>query len=291
MSDPKSELAKLVARRKLEEGEFSYVLRVGGEPMDGKKAVYAKLKELQPEVFAKLKTACQTAGEDDQAFDIRMLRIIPQLPFEEENGHGGMDGEEKSGYDELAAEDLYRVVRVEGVDKKANKDEVESFFCREFEGVEKVKELGGGGKKFPGRGFGNGKWKGPRAGFDITFKDEKSATAFLAKEELKFKESTLTVQFLKDLIQYKVVRRQFSMAYGHNLRVTGCLPLEAGKEDNYIMVYGIGRPTEEEVQEYFVGLESEFESIVSAKTVLQCRPEQTNGKVLGVLVQDRKSVV
>merc|ERR1712226_1535309 len=73
---------------------------------------------------------------------------------------------------------------------------------------------------------------------------------------------------------------------GHNLRMMDCIPMEKGKEDAYIMVYGIGRPSDEELQSYFMGVESEIENIVSVKSVLQSFEEGAGtGKLLGVLVE------
>jgi len=293
MGDANNELAKLMSRRKLEGGEFSYVLKLGGEPLSGKKSAYTKLKELQPEVFAKMKASCKTEGETDEAFDDRMLKLIPQLPFEDEGKDGeAMEVEEDPA--DMAAEDLFRVVRVEGFDKKSDKDVVESYFCREYEGVVKVKQAvwkkGGQGQY-----LGGGQVNKHDIGFDITFKDEKSAAAFLEKEELKYKEQSLKTQLLKDLMQTKMIRYQFAMLFFHNLRVQSLIPLEEGKEDSYILVYGIGRPTQEELEEYFLGLESEIENVVAVKTVVQTRGESKEGKgrVIGVLVQfeDNASLV
>jgi len=285
MSDANNELAKVMARRKLEEGEFSYVLKLGGEPLSGKKAAYTKLKEIQPEVFAKIKTSCQTAGETDEAFDNRMLKMLPQLPFEDEPKDGeAMEVEEDHVHDELTADYLFRVVRVDGM-KKVDKDEAESYFSKEYEGVEKVKKATWIKK--------GGKNRGPQNnGVDVYFKDEKLAEAFLEKE-FKYKEQTIKTLLLKDLIQEKIMRRQFAMTFSHHLRILSCIPLEKGKEDSYILVYGIGKPTHEELEEYFLGLESEFENVVAVKTVIQTRGENDSGVQVGILVQfeDNASLV
>ena len=282
MVEAKAELAKVIARRKLDGGEFSYVLKLGGEPLAGKKAVYTKFKELQSEVFGQLKSSCQQAGETDDVFDTRMLRLIPQLPFEDEKNGEAMEVEEGSNQTRVTmkAEDLFLVVRVEGVDKKTPQDEVESHFGREFEGVLKVERardaMSMGARRAPDK---------RHAAYDITFKEEKFCKAFLDTAELKMGEQVLRSQLLSGLIQSKILRRQLQLAFAHNFRLMACAPMEEGKEDSYLLVYGIGRPTDEELQEYFLGLESQFEGIVSAKTVVTGRGEEGQGKMLGVLVK------
>ena len=278
-------------------------MKLDDKTVEGKKAALSMFKELQAEViviswdpwsrliefpisqaFSQLKSSCKTSDETDEAFDSRLLRIIPSLPFEDLGKDGDameVEGEDQNR-DHLTAEDLYRVVRVDGVDKKASSDEVESYFCREFEGVEKVKAAGmtrskgWRGKDLHARG----------QSFDVTFKDDAAAATFLEKEEVKYKEQVLKTQLLKTLVQWKVVRRQFNLTFTHNLRLLSCVPLEKEKEDSYLLVYGIGRPSDEEIQEYFLGLEAEFENVVSAKTVLTTRGENApGGKLLGILIQ------
>jgi len=293
MADAKTEMAKLMARRRLEGGEFSYVLKLGGEPLEGKKAAYNKLKELQPEAFAALKTSCQTEGETEEAFDARILKLIPLLPFEEEPKGEDMEVEDGGGQTEMAAEDLYRVVNVKGIDMKKKADEVESHFCREFEGVDKVKRTDGFKKNAKGKNTGKSQ------GYDITFKEEKFATEFLEKE-VKMGETVLKTELLKEMIQTKIMRRQLNFSFSHHLRVLSCIPLEKGEEDRYVLVYSIGRPSQEELEEYFMGLESEFENIVEVKTVLQTRAEVEGvnaknkfEKLIGILVkfEDHASLV
>jgi hypothetical protein len=226
------------------------------------------------QVFAKLRTACQHEGEAEEAFDTRALRLIPQLPFENAAGAkagGGMEVDETK--QTLTAEQLHRVVRVDGVDRSLGQDVVEGHFCREYEGIESVEK--------PKNAFGPPKGQS----YDVTFKDEKFAKAFLEKKDLKLQEKSLTAQLLASFIQTKIMKRQLNLAVSHNQRLMGCVPLEAGKEDSYILVFGIGRPSEEELQEYFLGLESEFEGIVSVKSVEHMRGEGPNGKLLGILLQ------
>ena len=180
----------------------------------------------------------------------------------------------------MKAEDLFLVVRVEGVDKKTPQDEVESHFGREFEGVLKVEKardaMSMGARRAPDK---------RHAAYDIAFKEEKFCKAFLDTAELKMGDQVLRSQLLSGLIQSKILRRQLQLAFAHNFRLMACAPMEEGKEDSYLLVYGIGRPTDEELQEYFLGLESQFEGIVSAKTVVTGRGEEGQGKMLGVLVK------
>ena len=102
----------MIVRRRLEGGEFSYVLKLGGEPLTGKKAVYTKFKELQPEVFQNIRETCSLTDESENAFDTRMLKLVPQLPFEEDESMD-VEGENKKGRNsiepsaELATYDRY----------------------------------------------------------------------------------------------------------------------------------------------------------------------------------------
>jgi len=271
MGDPKVELAKLIARRRMAGGEFSYVLRAGGEPLAGKKAVYAKLKEAHPEAFASLKAACGSAGETEEAFDGRMVRLVPQLPYEEDPKGEAMEVEEQRvPMKELTADLVDKVVRLDGVSKKEKTDEVVSHFCREFEGVVTVEAA----KTFPPKSYS----------FDVTFKEAKFAAAFLALEEVKYQEVAVRRCLLAEVIREKVLRRQVGAAFAHNQRVLGCIPLAEGAEERSVLVHGVGRPSEEELQEWWVGGKAGVQGVASAKLVLQGKPDQPGAKVLGVLV-------
>ena len=79
----KMSLSKLVARRRLEGGEFSYVYIPLEKAISGKKAVYNFLKN-QTEEFNKLKKSCKEADESDDEFDSRMLKQILTVPYEKE---------------------------------------------------------------------------------------------------------------------------------------------------------------------------------------------------------------
>jgi len=279
MGDAKQELSKVIVRRRLEGGEFSYVLKLGGEPLTGKKAVYTKFKELQPEVFQHIRETCSLTDESENAFDTRMLKLVPQLPFEEDesmeveggNKKGRRKPELKAPMKTLAGAELNRVVRVDIFDRKTKADEVEAHFCREFEGVVSV-------EKAPGQ-FGSGN-QGYHQGYDVTFKEDKFATAFLEKGELSYNEKKVLTRLLSSVVQEKVMRRQLHQNFQ---RFYSCIPMEA--ESRCLMVTNMGRPKDEEIQEFFVGLESQFEGIVSAKHVLTKRADDTDrGRLQGILL-------
>jgi len=280
MGDAKKELSKVIVRRRLEGGEFSYVLKLGGEPLTGKKAVYTKFKELQPEVFQNIRETCSLTDESENAFDTRMLKLIPQLPFEEvesmdvEGGNkkGRKKAELKEPMKTLTGGELNRVVRVDIFDRRAKPDEVEAHFCREFEGIVSV-------QKAPGAKFDTGA-QGYHQGYDVTFKEDKFAAAFLEKGELSYNEKKVLTRLLSSVVKEKVMRRQLHMNFQ---RFYTCIPMEA--EGRCLMVTNMGRPKDEEIQEFFVGLESQFEGIVSAKQVLTKREGDTDrGRLQGILL-------
>jgi len=279
MGDAKQELSKVIARRRLEGGEFDFVLKLGGEPLSGKKAVYTKFKELQPEVFQKIRETCSLTDESENAFDTRMMKLVLQLPFEEDdsmdveggNKKGRRKPELKTPMKTLAGGELNRVARVDIFDRKTKADEVEAHFCREFEGVVSV-------EKAPGQ-FGTGN-QGYHQGYDVTFKEDKFAAAFLEKGELSYNEKKVLTRLLSSVVQEKVMRRQLHQNFQ---RFYSCIPMEA--EGRCLMVTNMGRPKDEEIQEFFVGLESQFEGIVSAKQVMTKRADDTDrGKLQGILL-------
>ena len=78
----KTQLSKLVARRRLEGGEFTYIYIPLEKAISGKKAMYNYLKN-QTE-FAQLKAACKDSGETDEEFDSRMMKEMLTVPYEKE---------------------------------------------------------------------------------------------------------------------------------------------------------------------------------------------------------------
>ena len=79
----KSSLSKLIARRRLDGGEFSYVYIPLEKVINGKKAMYQFLKN-QGEVFTNLKRQCQGDGETEEAFDARIMKEMLTVPYEKE---------------------------------------------------------------------------------------------------------------------------------------------------------------------------------------------------------------
>lgn len=283
MDTTKAALSKLVARRRLEGGEFSYVLISTGQTVEGKKAAYNLLKE-QAEDFEKFKSSCLADGEDDQAFDARVVKMVPILPYEEvKEEEMEVDGEETNTRQEIGVDELFRIVSVGNLDKKATDDEVETFF-KKFDGVANLKKftyLKSLKKNGPKKPVYSGK-------YNITFSDAKSASEFLSKsdEELTFMEKVLTKELLRKSVQQRVVRSQFGGGALHSLRLTTCIPLESGQEDSSVLVHGIGKHPIKEVQEFFVGTESQFEGISSVDLVLHAfGPTTGTHKLVGYLVK------
>ena len=79
----KNNLSKLISRRRLEGGEFSYVYIPLEKVINGKKAMYQFLKN-QGQVFTNLKKLCQEDGESDEAFDARIMKEMLTVPYEKE---------------------------------------------------------------------------------------------------------------------------------------------------------------------------------------------------------------
>ena len=79
--------------------------------------------------------------------------------------------------------------------RKTKADEVEAHFCREFEGVVSV-------EKAPTQ-FGTGN-QGFHQGYDVTFKENKFASALLEKGELAYKEKKVQTRLLSSVVQEKV---------------------------------------------------------------------------------------
>ena len=90
----KTSLSKLVARRRLEGGEFSYIYIPLEKSICGKKAMYQFLKN-QNEEFTKLQDACREVGETDEEFDARMMKQLLTVPYEKEILALAMDTEEE----------------------------------------------------------------------------------------------------------------------------------------------------------------------------------------------------
>lgn len=272
MSDITGELKKLLARRKEEGGEFSYVLAIGGEPITGKKGALTKLKELQPKPYADMKALCQTTGESEEAFDARVLKVIPSLPFEGSNNEA-MDVEDggKESF-ALSLAEMAKMVRIQSVKRQLH-TELEVFLKAEVEGIESFRSSKTGK---------NIKFRG--GAFDVVFKDELAAKKFLLKD-FTFKEEKYETVLLKDLIRSRAVERQIMTNEKHCLQLGRIVTLEKDKEDNYLVVYGIGpTPTEDEVKEYFMGVESEVDNVHSFKFIMEKHGDALP-RLQGILLQ------
>ena len=87
----KTQLSKLVARRRLEGGEFTYIYIPLEKAISGKKAMYNYLKN-QSE-FSKLKAACKDSSETDEEFDSRLMKEMLTVPYEKEIIPSAVDSE------------------------------------------------------------------------------------------------------------------------------------------------------------------------------------------------------
>jgi hypothetical protein len=126
-------LAELVVRRHLPNEEFAYVFLASGEEVQGKKAIYKRLKA-EAAVFESLREAHQEEEESDLAFDSRALKQLNTVPFEAEaadtgavlaaaeaamatSSLGGAAGPRAGDYETATREQLGRLVarrRLEG---------------------------------------------------------------------------------------------------------------------------------------------------------------------------------
>ena len=82
MQDLKLVLSKYIVRRRLEGGEFSYVYLPSNQSVAGKKAALALLKG-DASAFDKLKEESEVT-EAEEELESQLLKIIPQLPYEDD---------------------------------------------------------------------------------------------------------------------------------------------------------------------------------------------------------------
>jgi len=277
MSDLKTVLTKIVNRRRLTGGEFSYVFRPTGESVTGKKAVWGMVKG-DVEAYNRIRGEASLEGEEENQFDARALKLIPLVGYEEDVVKDDeMDvkdegGEAGGAREVLSSDELFRKVSVENFDKKSTAEECESFL-RAFENVlvtKRVVFFNKGGKEL---------FKGL---YEVTFKDNDSAAKFLALPEVKFGEKVLSKKLLKTAIQGRTLRRMQTITFSHNKRLSECLSTK-GEEGRHVFVMGIGLHPDEEIQEFFCGLESEFVNITQARTVFF--QQGASRKFLGYLVR------
>ena len=81
--DLKTSLSKLIARRRLDGGEFSYVYSPLGKVINGKKAMYQFFKN-QFDEFDQLKKDCKETTETEEAFDNRVMKEMLTVPYEKD---------------------------------------------------------------------------------------------------------------------------------------------------------------------------------------------------------------
>lgn len=299
MDVSKESLSKLVVRRRLGGGEFTYLLRRSGETVAGKKAAYNLLKEQDPEKFAACKSSCQMEGESDEDFDSRMLKLIPGLPYETEVKDEGMevdgeqdaddeaDNEQDHRQPEIAVGELFTTVKIDNVPNKATEEECETFF-RQFEGVMRVKRILMDTKRNKGKPVKPSKpiFKGQ---YVLVFSNKEAASNFLAKpdDEVKLQDRVLSKVLLKKDIQQRVLRGQLWTS--HHSRLLSCIPLEEGKEDKCLMLWSWSgfRGTELHKRELadFHGEGEHFSDIVSVKPVIHQIASQNKKRVLGHLAE------
>jgi len=289
MSDLKSVLTKIIKRRRLTGGEFSYVFVPTGESVTGKKVIWGMVKA-DAEAYNKIRGEAGFEDEDEAQFDARALKSIPLVGYEGELTEGVIDMEVEGAerehfsvaFEVIPFDEFHRKVSVSNFDKKSSPEECESFL-RQFENVGSIKrrmmsiKKGKGGSKEVFSGF-----------YDVTFKDNESASNFLTLPEVKFKERLLNAKLSRTVSQEKMLRRMHSTALSHNRRMTECLAIE-GEEGKQVFVFGIGLHSDEQIQEYFCGLESEFSNIITARTVYvqQNKSKRFRGYLLGF--EDEKS--
>lgn len=294
-------MSKLVVRRRLGGGEFTYLLRGSGETVAGKKAAYTLLKEQDSEKFAVCKSSCQMEGESDEDFDSRMLKLIPGLPYETEVKDEGMevdggdqdadgddeaDNEQGNRHQELDVGELFTSVKIDNVPNKAKEEECEIFF-RQIEGVERVKRVLATQKRF----HQNNKAKASKPSkpifkgqYVLTFRTKEAASDFLAKsDEVKLQDRVLTKVLLKKDIQQRVLRGQLWTS--HHLRLLSCIPLQEGKEENYLMIFGAGTREQKLEVTDFHGEGEMFSEISSVKSVVHKIASQNKERVLGHLAE------
>jgi len=278
MEATKNALGKLIARRRLEGGEFDFVIIATGETVSGKKQAYSLLKEKSADDYQKLKSECIEAGETEDNFDARTVKLLPTLPYEEVKMDVDEDTTKKTS---IEVDELFRLVSISNVDRKTKEDEVQTFM-KKFDGVETVKKY-----FVPKFGAKNSQERSRRQFtgiYNVKFKDNESAASFLGKsdEELTLNGKVLNTQLLKTSIQNRIVRQQFGGGSNHNLRLITCIPVDADKLSSCILVFGVGKLSEEEIKQVF-SVEAGFEGLSGVKTILHKYGNKTRS--LGYLVK------
>jgi len=269
--DLRAELSKMVVRRRLAGGEFSYV--VAGSTITGKKAVLSALKAGTAAYTALRDKTSQEVLETDQEFEARLLKSIPLVKYEDEvkkekvqplvegdeDERMEQDGADTAGAkDVVTAEDMFTKVSISGFPKNATAAACESFL-RQFENIVVMKRLTVKDAK-TGKEFFQRK-------YSVTFKDEKSASEFLASSDLKFEGALvpLTKELLRTIVQKSIVRKQQQTTF-NVAKMMMSAAIKQGDEDKTVFIGGIKNTNFEGVQQFFCGLESEFDDIRTVKS-------------------------
>ena len=87
-------LSKLIARRKVEDGDFSYVYIPLDKVINNREVMFLFLKN-QVDEYSNLKRSCQDDGETDEAFENRIVAEMLFVPFEKEAWADMVDSSEE----------------------------------------------------------------------------------------------------------------------------------------------------------------------------------------------------
>lgn len=278
MADIKDILSKYVCKRKLQAGEFSYVFKPTGESVSGKKNIWKMVKG-NDDVYNKIKKEAALDDENDSQFDARALKAFPSVQFENlaEDKTETMDDEaedEKSGGPKsfVTWDELFRKVSVGRFPTHKSNAEIETFLLQ-FDDVQSTKRHVYRSKD------GKQKYDGT---YSITFKSNEGASKFLL-DEVKYEETVLKTVMMRSVMQERSLSRMHAGAFTHFKRVLEVIVPE-DEEEKSVLVQGIGGPhPEEDIQEYFCGLESEYENITKVSFVYF--HQSNKKKFIGYLVQ------
>ena len=81
MASIEESIGKLVAKRRLEEGEFCYVHLTSNKTVSGKKAALCLLME-DKEVYKNLMDKFKLPEETEDSFNSRVIKIVQNISFE-----------------------------------------------------------------------------------------------------------------------------------------------------------------------------------------------------------------
>jgi len=281
MEATQSALGKLIAKRRLEGGEFDFVLVATNETVSGKKSAFNLLKEKLPEEYEKFKGECIQKGESDESFEARVIKLIPSVAYEATKEEMDVDEEETNRKSGIEVDELNRLVSISNVDRKTKEEEVQTFL-KKFDGIETVKKYFV--PKFAPKNSQDKARRQFTGIYNVKFSDDASAASFLAKsdEEVTLNEKVLNRQLLKASFQNRVMRQQFAGGAHHKQRLVTCIPVDEDQLANHLLVYGIGKNNHAEAKEVFT-----VEAGYTGLTEVKCVKHRYAGKVkvLGYLLK------